>query len=151
MPDITMKKLQEAYKKIDESSGGITPVKPGTGNEPKNKPVARDEGAQTGAAEVKEFAVSGQEDISANPVKREEGAKPGSKEVGEEHGAKGDTIKGKAKSNSREEGSAAGAKEVGEYKDGDFRGRIRQALGLPLDDKLNKVGDGLGKGHTEKK
>lgn len=159
MSDARLKKLQEAWKemeKLDESttagygakSGGITPV--GGYGETEVTGVPREEGAAAGEKEVGEdHGEKGGMDGIVKPVPREEGAAAGEDEVGEEHGAEA-AVDG-ANPVPREEGAAAGKSEVGEYGDHEsFRQRVRGALGLDLNDKLNKGFDKDGKVPADK-
>lgn len=164
MSDARLKKLQEAWKEMEkieegtvgygasDKSGGIKPVK-GYGNK-EVQGVQREEGAKDGLkkaaaggdAEGKKGAVEGS---PVKPVAREEGAAAGEKEVGHDHGEK-KAVEG-ANPVGREEGAAAGKSEVGEYGDHEsFRQRVRSALGLDLNDNLNKGYDKDGKVPADK-
>ena len=153
MSDARLKKLQAAWaemERMDESAtykgsakGGITPKQ-----DTNSKPVAgvsREEGAKDGLKKAVDggdkHGNAGSVNDKVKPVDREEGVKAGAKEVGKEHGDK-KAVDG-ANPVAREEGAASGKSEVGEYGDHEsFRKRIKAALGLDLNDKLNQ---GYGK------
>ena len=155
MSDLTLKKLQEAWEKLDEDASyknvdGIKPVK-GYGDKDVKTVYDlkdREEGAQGTDAEQKSgFDGSDKpvEGSNVTPVKREEGSDAGAKEVGDEHGTEkeveGSEVKSVTQETGRDEGSADAPKDYNQ----DFRKRIKSALGLPLDDKLNQTGKGLNK------
>lgn len=152
--DQTFKRLQEAYSKIEESStyghdgkGGIEPIVPDS-KEGKHVEDLRGQGAQATDAEQKsgfEGNKGAIEGSNVTGVARESGAAAGHKEVGDEHGTggapEGSDVKSVTQETGRDEGSADGPKDYNQ----DFRQRIKTALGLPLNDKLNQTGKGLGK------
>jgi hypothetical protein len=82
---------------------------------------------------------------SVKAVAREAGAKAGRSEVGDGGSKQGSNDATEmANPVGREAGPKAGAAEVGEYHDMDaFRAKVRDAFGLPLDDKKNKGNDGI--------
>jgi len=148
--DQTLKKLVKAYKTLEEANsyghdgkGGISPIVPNN-SEGKHVEDLRGQGARSTDAEQK----SGFEGNSTDPegtnvtsVARESGAKSGAKEVGDSHGKGGIPEGTNTKPVPRGEGSADAPKDYNQ----DFRQRIQTALGLPLNDKLNQTGKGLGK------
>lgn len=156
MSDITLKKLQNAWAKLDESSSygdnkTIDASKsPDYGKEVKavDQLPKREEGAQ-GTDEEQKSGFEGNdkavEGSNVTPVSRGEGAKDGAKEVGEDHGSDkaipDTTVKSVTQETGRDEGAADAPKEFNQ----DFRNRIKSALGLPLNDKLNQTGKGLNK------
>lgn len=147
MSDLTLKKLQKAWKQLDEDAsysdvGGIKPVK-GYGDK-EVKTVPREDGAKGTDAEQKGGFNGNAKAVEGSNVKpnaRAEGAPAGAKEVGDEHGTKNAIQGSSVKPVPRNEGSADAPKEYNQ----DFRNRIKSALGLPLNDKLNQVGKGLNK------
>lgn len=151
MSEITLKKLQNAWKKLDEEAsykdvGGIKPV-PGYGDK-EVKAVTdlpgRDEGAKGTDKEQKSGFTGNDKAVEGSnvkPVTRGEGAKEGAKEVGDEHGTDKKPEGSTVKPVDRSEGSVGAPKEYNQ----DFRNRIKSALGLPLNDKLNQTGKGLNK------
>lgn len=154
MSDTTLKKLQDAYHKLEEGDsytgpaankvygkGGIEPVK-GYGDKPV-KPVDRKDGA-TGAKEQAKTEHGSKEAVDnsvVKPVDRAPGATGAKEQVKNEHGTDKAVEGTNVKPVDREPGSAGAPKEYNQ----DFRSRIRGALGLSLDDKLNQTGKGLGK------
>lgn len=152
--DQTLKKLVKAYKTLEEANsyghdgkGGISPIVP-TKGEGKHVEDLRGQGARSTDAEQK----SGFEGNPTNPegtnvtaVARESGASAGAKEVGDSHGKggapEGSDVKSVTQETGRDEGSSTAPKDYNQ----DFRQRIKTALGLPLNDKLNQTGKGLGK------
>lgn len=164
MSDARLKKLQEAWKemeKIEESTvgyghkdkaGGIKPVKGYGDKQVKGAQESRPEGASggknvTGPVKDGKHGTKGSVNDTVKPVAREEGVKDGLAKAahgGGKHGEKA-AVEG-AKPVAREEGAAAGKSEVGEYGDHEsFRKRVRAALGLDLDNPLNKGFDKDGK------
>ena len=156
MSDLDLKKLQEAWKKLDEAESsykdvdGIKPVK-GYGDKDVKAVTdlpKRDEGAQGTDDEQKsgfegnEAAVEGS---NIAPVVRGEGSQEGAKEVGEEHGTEKEIQGSDVKSVTQETGRAEGSADAPKKYNQDFRNRIKSALGLPLNDKLNQTGKGLNK------
>ena len=151
MTDLTLKKLSEAYKKLEEGESysdkkGIKPI-PGYGDK-EVKAVTdlpgRDEGAKGTDAVQKgddHGTKKGIEGSNVTPVSRGEGASAAATEVGDEHGTKKAVEGSTVTPNPAGEGSANAPKEYNQ----DFRNRIKSALGLPLNDKLNQTGKGLGK------
>lgn len=149
-----LKKLQEAYSKMEEGSsytgptankvygkGGIAPVK-GYGDKPV-KPVDRKDGA-TGAkeqAKAEHGEKAAVDNAVVKPVAREAGATGAKEQAKNEHGTDKKPEGSNVEPVAREAGSAGAPKEYNQ----DFRKRIKSALGLPLDDKLNQPGKGIGK------
>lgn len=155
MADLTFKKLQNAWKQLDEDASysdvdGIKPVK-GYGDKDVKAVTdmpKRDEGAQGTDDEQKSGFEGNQaavEGSNVDPVKREEGSQAGASEVGDEHGTEkeveGSSVKSVTQETGRDEGSADAPKDYNQ----DFRNRIKSALGLPLNHKLNQTGKGLNK------
>lgn len=154
MSDSTLKKLQDAYQKLEEGDsytgpsankvygkGGIEPVK-GYGDKAV-KPVDRKDGAQ-GAKEQGKADHGSKEAVEnsvVKPVSREPGASGAKEAAKNEHGTDKAVEGTNVKPVDREPGSAGAPKEYNQ----DFRARVKSALGLPLDDKLNQTGKGLGK------
>lgn len=152
--DQTLKKLVKAYKTLEEAAsyghdgkGGISPIVP-TGGEGKHVEDLRGQGATSTDAEQKsgfEGNDGSVEGSNVTGVARESGAAAGAKEVGDDHGTagapEGSDVKSVTQETGRDEGSADAPKDFNQ----DFRQRIRTSLGLPLNDKLNQTGKGLGK------
>jgi len=154
MSNNNLKKLQEAYSKMEEDAsytgpkankvygkGGIEPVK-GYGDKPV-KPVARADGA-TGAkeqAKTEHGEKAAVDNAVVKPVAREAGATGAKEQAKNEHGTDKAVEGTNVKPVDREPGSAGAPKEYNQ----DFRKRIKSALGLSLDDKLNQTGKGIGK------
>jgi hypothetical protein len=116
------KELMEAYKKIEESEYGTK--KPETTSE---------QGAKDAP---KEFKAADKKMDTPAENKRDEGAK----KAPDEFKGNKETV-GKAANDKGEEGSKAAPKKfetIGEYKN-----RLRGALGLPLDSKLNQGNKGI--------
>jgi hypothetical protein len=150
--DESLKKLADAYKKMEEATsytaakdqkGGIKPVPGYAKTEP--KPVDRKEGAQ-GTKEIGKAEHGSKESANPDvkPVARGEGSKEAQPEAkkadfGSDKAPEGTTVKPV----DRKEGSQAAVKE---YTPKDFRDRVKAALGLPLNSPLNKGNDGLNKG-----
>jgi hypothetical protein len=118
----------------DEDGGTSKPALGGT-----VKPVTNGDGAKDAP---KDFEPKNGDMGNTKSVNREAGAKAGVKETGE-----GDKNIGKkeavenAKPVDRKEGSTDAPKEFL----GEFRSKVRSALGLPLDSELNQGNKGLNK------
>lgn len=148
-----LKKLQDAYKKLEEDAsysgpsankvygkGGEHPV-PGYGDKPV-KPVDRDAGA-AGSKEQGKADHGSKASVNdvVKPVTRDAGASGAKEAAKNEHGTDKAPEGSNVKPVDREAGSAGAPKEYNQ----DFRSRVKAALGLPLDSKLNQPGKGLGK------
>lgn len=131
-----MKGAANSEKKIGPDEDGGT-SKPSLGGEV--KPVDRNDGVKDAP---KAFEPKNGDMGNVKSVDREAGAKAGVKETGEgdkEIGKK-EAVEG-AKPVDRKEGSTDAPKEfLGEY-----RKKVRSALGLPLDSELNQGNKGLNK------
>lgn len=103
------------------------------------KPVARDDGVKDAP---KAFEPKNGDMGNTKSVNREAGAKAGVKETGEGDKNIGNksAVEG-AKPVDRKEGSTDAPKEFL----GEFRSKVRSALGLPLDSELNQGNKGLNK------
>jgi len=103
------------------------------------KPVPRDDGAKDSP---KDFEPKNGDMGNTKSVNRDAGAAAGNKEVGDGGSKEGNkaAVEG-AKPVPRDDGAKDAPKEFL----GDFRKKVRGALGLPLDSELNKGNDGLNK------
>lgn len=118
------KELMEAYKKIEESEYGTK--KPET----KSEPGAKDA--------PKEFVAGDKKIDTPADNERDAGADKAPKEF---DGSK--TTAGKAGTDKGEEGAKNAPKKYETI--GDYKNRLRGALGLPLDSKLNQGSKGIQK------
>jgi hypothetical protein len=151
--DATITNLKEAWAKIEAGDKAAvlkestkTQGNPQTQTSKKfsvadnhSKPVTqvdRNPGSVDGAREVGDSHGSDKAVELAKPIQRSEGAKAGNSEVGDEHGKKA-AVEG-SNPVPRSEGSSSAPQKYDA-----FRAKIKQTLGLSLEDPINKVGDGL--------
>lgn len=115
----TVKNVETQGKTDGVSNSAPTDFDPKNGDMGNTKSVSREAGASAGRSEVGDGDKEGQEGAvdGANPVDRPEGAEGGPKDFA---------------------GGLGGAL-------GEFRNRVRETLGLPLNDKLNQGNGGLNK------